>query len=148
MMHNNNKPLIAYWLGYAGVLPFLFTAINLHTEWPLFTGFALQVFVIYSAVILSFLGGIRWGLALQHPLSVNALILAVAPSLVALGCLLLSTPFWQIAALGIAFLLQGLLDWRHAPDGMPKWMIQLRGQLTLMVLACHGIALAAVMRWS
>lgn len=148
-MNGNDKQKTAHLLGYAGVLPFLICAINLFTEWPLFTGFALQVFVIYSAVILSFLGGIRWGLALQQqPLSTGALILSVMPSLVALSCLLLSTPLSQIIALTIAFTAQGLLDWRHAPAGMPDWMISLRLRLTIIVLACHGIAIAAVMRWS
>ncbi len=140
---------IAARLGYTGVLPFLFSAVNLHTGWPLFNGFALQIFVLYSAIILSFLGGIRWGLGiLQQPLRTVSMLLAVLPSLIALACLLLSQPFWQIAALLLAFSLQGLLDWRYPPAGMPAWMAGLRLRLTGLVVLCHGIALLAVVQWT
>ena len=149
MTEQQKIPNTAKLLGFAGVLPFLVTAINLHTGWPLFNGFALQVFVTYSAIILSFLGGIRWGLALnQSPMPTGSLVLSVLPSLVALACLLLAQPFWQIAALGLAFAAQGVLDWHFTPVGMPIWMRKLRMQLSFWVVSCHVITLFAVQRWT
>lgn len=149
-MQNHSQPsTLAKWLGYLGVLPFLLTSINLHISWPLFNGFALQVFIIYSAVILSFLGGIRWGLALlQPPPNNTAMLLSVLPSIAALSCLLLAQPFWQIVSLAIAFTAMVILDWLYRPSGMPNWMLSLRIQLTILVVSCHGIALVAVRRWT
>lgn len=145
---NNHNTTTARWLGYAGVLPFALCAINLLTGWPLFDGFALQVFVVYSAVILSFLGGIRWGLAIQQPApATSQMVLSVLPSLAGLGCLLLSTPLMQIVALTVAYTTQGLLDWQAPPVNMPDWMIRLRFRLSTLVLICHGLAIVAVMRW-
>ncbi len=149
MQHTKKQQTIAQWLGYLGVIPFLFCAINLLTGGPLFDGFALQVFVIYSAVILSYLGGIRWGLAMVQTSPTGwPLILAVLPSLAALGSLLLATPMMQLAALASFFAAQGILDRLSPPVGMPDWMISLRLRLTILVITAHLMALVALARWN
>jgi hypothetical protein len=140
-------PPAARWLGLAGVLPFAATALNLHLGWPLFDGFALQVFVVYGAVILSFLGGIRWGAAATVGTGAPTYALAVLPSLAALTCVLLPRPGLQIAALGGAFALMGLLDGLLPATGMPPWMRRLRSQLSTAVVLLHGIAWLAVRQW-
>jgi len=145
MQASNQQQRMANWLGYLGIIPFLFCAINLLIDWPLFNGFALQVFVIYSAVILSYLGGIRWGLALAQPSTSQwSLVLAVLPSFAALGSLLLATPIMQLSALMIFFAAQGLLDQLYPATGMPSWMIKLRLRLTLLVIATHVLAIIAL----
>ncbi len=149
MQNPEKQQSTARWLGYLGVIPFIFCAVNLLISWPLFDGFALQVFVIYSAVILSYLGGIRWGLALtQSPQTPWPLVLAVLPSLAALGSLLLATPMLQITSLVIFYAAQGLLDRFLPAAGMPQWMIRLRLQLTIIAIAAHLLALVALSRWS
>lgn len=140
-------PLSARLTGYGGAFLFLATAVNLWTGWPLFDGFALQVFVVYSALILSFLGGIRWGLALPGTVKSSSLLIAVVPNLYALGCLLLNQPQHQIAALTIGFIGMLLLDWFAAPLHMPAWMVRLRLYLGLIVIATHVLAWLAVSRW-
>jgi len=148
MQTHQSMPAAARWLGLAGVLPFAATAINLHTAWPLFNGFALQIFIVYSAVILSFLGGIRWGLAVNAQAARSAdFVLAVLPSLVATGAVLLPRPGWQILALAAGFAAIGTLDFIRPAAGMKAWLRSLRWQLSLLVLITHGMAWLAVRSW-
>ena len=56
---------IALWLGYAGLIPFVAGAALawlLQPEWRPFTTAALSA---YAAVIVSFLGGIHWGIGFR-----------------------------------------------------------------------------------
>ena len=142
--HNSSS---ARWLGFAGVFPFAITAVNLHSGWPLFDGFALQVFIVYSAVILSFLGGVRWGLAARIEESpASEYVIAIAPSLIAVAAVLLPRPGWQVLALAAGFAATGLLDYLR-PAGMPTWLHSLRWQLTLLVISMHALAWLAIRNW-
>ncbi|XQU07787.1 DUF3429 domain-containing protein [Halomonas sp. LY9] len=100
---------------------------------------AIYGFTYYSAVILSFLGGVHWGSALQVPRANNArrLILAMVPSLIAWPALLFSpiTGLWVLLA---GFLLMGGYDVsREGREGFPSWYLWLRCTLTVMVVIFH-----------
>lgn len=59
-------PAAALWFGIAGIIPFLALALQVATAWPMgprLVGPALYALAIYGAVILSFMGGAQWGLA-------------------------------------------------------------------------------------
>jgi len=144
---NKITPLAAKLTGYGGGGLFVLTGINLLIGWPLFSGFALQVFVVYSALILSFLGGVRWGLALIGTVKSIPLCVAVLPNLYALGCLLLNQPLHQITALAVGFIAMLLLDWFVPPLHMPTWMVRLRLHLGLIVIIAHVLAWVAVFQW-
>ena len=147
MTDMDQAPASALLLGYGGVLPFAALAVNYVIGWPLFDGFALQAFLVYAAAILSFLGGIRWGAAVNlGKTRARELGLSVLPSLWAVAALLLPGPLWSVAALMLGFLLMGLLDgWVPGP-AMPDWMARLRVQLTVAVLVCHGIMVGALLQ--
>ncbi|MDR9438642.1 MAG: DUF3429 domain-containing protein, partial [Halomonas sp.] len=53
-------PSLSLWLGLAGLLPFLFTAAAAWLAPVAWQVVSIQVFLYYSAVILSFLGGVQW----------------------------------------------------------------------------------------
>ncbi len=147
MLERHSMTATARWLGFAGVLPFAITAVNLHSGWPLFDGFALQVFIVYSAVILSFLGGIRWGLAARtEQAPASEYVIAIAPSLVAVTAVLLPRPHWQVLVLAAGFAAVGLVD-HLRPAGMPTWLHDLRWQLTLLVVSMHALAWLAIRNW-
>lgn len=62
-------PKVPLWLGLAGALPFMFGLIVAASGgiWIMSADFALRATVAYGAVILSFLGGVRWGMGLCSP---------------------------------------------------------------------------------
>ena len=127
----------AIWLGHAGLLPFLaLLLLALFGGTPAQRQLGLQGFVAYSAVILSFLGGVRWGAALVWP-QTRALLLAVLPALIASGLLLLP-PREALPLLTVAFAVVGLFDVRRrsAPN-WPSWFVRLRLQLSVAVVVMH-----------
>ena len=132
-------PKAALWLGPLGLIPFLAGAL---APWLLpaarlpDAGLAL---IGYGAVILSFLGGVHWGLAAPagRPLQIG---LSVVPSLVGWLALLVANlhaagpALWLLAA-AFAILLAG--DLFAARCGLtPAWYPRLRVPLTLIVVAC------------
>ena len=130
-------PKAALILGSTGVLPFLFCVIVASfAHSPIARTTALQGFVSYGAVILSFLGGVRWGAALAFP-SPRLLMLAIAPSLLAAGCLLIPLAR-AVPLLGLGFLVVGLFDAMRGEHALwPHWYKRLRLQLTIAVVALH-----------
>lgn len=126
---------IAWVLGLAGVLPFWGALVLYLVGPPRLAGPALLGFASYSAIILSFLGGIRWGAAMQGPAS--AVALSVIGALVGWGALLLSDPQVAIALLGLAHLLQ--LGWDLFSPPPIGWFRPLRATLTGLALAAHAV---------
>ena len=71
-------------LGYAGLLPFVAGAMLVWLVRPDARPYTLLALSAYAAVIVSFLGGIHWGLALRLPEPPPVLLgWGVVPSLVA-----------------------------------------------------------------
>lgn len=121
-------------LGFAGLLPQIaFVGLQFVHPDP---GWTLLAFA-YGALILSFLGGIWWGMAVagRGP-DTGLLALSVAPTLVGMallvGVLLQTTIRWPLVLLGSAIMLTLLVD-RHLMnrgDAPPDWM-RLRTPLSL-----------------
>ena len=84
-------PASAAWLGAAGAIPFVASSaatLFLAGENRLF---AVHTLLTYGAVILSFLGGIHWGLAIAGPRRERLwirLVVSVIPSLMGWAALL------------------------------------------------------------
>ena len=127
-------------LGLAGLIPFWGLALLLAAHAPF--GFRAPEIefglATYGAVILSFLGGIRWGLAAAGARSETFhYALSVVPSLV--GWALLAAPEpWRLIGLGLAVLVSGPIDARLVKEGLaPPWLGRLR-----LILSCGaGVAL-------
>lgn len=122
-------PAAAWQLGLAGLLPFGALALGV----VLGVAGAQTGLVHYGALILSFMGGCRWGFAaagLGEGARFGALSLSVLPALYAWGALLL--PFAPAAlALSVGFLLLFLADRRlTASGGAPAWWTTLRAPLS------------------
>lgn len=103
---------------------------------------AAAVLVAYAALILSFLGGARWGFAVEKPApSPTTVSLAMIPTLYALALLALppSLRQGQLGGLAAGLALQWLWDIR-AP-GLPAWYPRLRTLLTVGALAGLGAGL-------
>lgn len=142
-------------LGYAGLLPqMMATAAIAATRWlpgaPDDPGAPIAVAVTYPLVILSFLGGIWWGLAMRRDSGQGRLAaLAVVPSLAAMalaGLLTVLLYGWGLVAIGCAVMLTLPID-RHlvttgdAPEGWMKLRVPLSlglGTLTILAGAMIG----------
>ena len=132
----------ATWLGLGGVLPLVLGAI---WAWILGGGdtadWVLHAVATYGAVILSFLGGIHWGLALRDvDADRNRYIVSVVPALLAWMALLL--PLGPgIALLAVCFVGQLIVDLLRLE--LPSWFRNLRALLTLLVVAALILSLLA-----
>jgi hypothetical protein len=140
-------PRAALWLGGAGVIPFaLATLVYLFAHKLEQRELALRAFASYSAIILSFLGGIRWGAALVLP-AFRLLLRAVLPSLVAFACLLVK-PAQAIPFLCLALMVVGWSDCTRQAHGLwPSWFKQLRLALSVAAVSLHVIMLMALNGW-
>ena len=104
---------------------------------------AVVIFRNYSVVILSFLGGIRWGHAILHSQDETSIIqlgsvpASIVPALVAWATMFLpSAP--ALALLLLAYCLQGVWDSFSAHlDVLPKWFGTVRIVLTACVAVSH-----------
>ena len=129
-------------LGYAGLLPFAFFALE-----PLLLGYldpqaAQFALLAYGAVILSFLGGVVWGrtvtggVAQQRPM---AFFISIMPSLIGWVALISG------GAMGLALCAGGFgaMLWYDLRDGLPGWFRELRLHLSLGAIAACLIGLFA-----
>ncbi len=130
-------------LGLAGLIPFWGLALGVGIApaaglpAPGVLAFALAA---YGAVIVSFLGGIRWGLATTRPNQEAMAVqygVAIVPSLLAWAALALPMPA-ALGALGLVGLLLGLVDQGLVRNGLaPAWF----GRLRLILSGGAGAAL-------
>jgi hypothetical protein len=142
-------PLLAAFLGVAGLVPFVGAGyVTLATPEPRATQ-ALAALIAYGAVILSFLGGVHWGFAVQPaPMEAMApsaraqslrLGLGVVPALVAWVALMAAlsvTPDAGLAVLLAGFLVTVGVEQQASRRGLvrPGYMF-LRWILTVVVVA-------------
>lgn len=132
-------PLAARSLGLAGLIPFWLCAFGL----ALFPGAGvapetlLRAQVAYGAVILTFLGGVHWGVALRQPDGPSWLRLTwgITPSLLA-WCALLMPPRNGLGLLAFGLAIAFGVDLRTLGAGVvPDWYPRLRRILTTGALA-------------
>ena len=141
-------PSPALGLGLAGLIPFVAGALSL---WSLVPGLAaatgLRLEVGYAAIILSFLGGIRWGTAIgpyggrRQGLDFTASVLGALAGLAAIFLPAIGALTLLIAG----FLLQALWDVTSVESGrLPQWFGRLRMLLTAGAVMSLVAALVAV----
>lgn len=136
-------PPAAQSLGFSGAAPFVALAL-LSFAGDEVGAWAVLALLGYGAVILSFLGGVHWGLAMaQADPGAQRLGLSVVPSLIGwLGLLIGGAYGMGVLAAGFAAMLW--LDLRATARGIaPAWYPRLRWPLTLIVVASLVAALVA-----
>lgn len=117
--------------GLLGIIPFwsLPMAALLAPDW---TGVAAGIVAAYAALILSFLGGARWGLAVRdaapNPIVVG---LAMTPTLAGLAALVFLPDAARLQLLVLAGALALSWGWDVSARGLPPWYARLRTGLTI-----------------
>ncbi len=140
-----NFPLVAKALGYGGVIPFValsFCIIAGVDLGSLGVTDAADKLLGYGAVIVSFIGAVHWGIALQslHSKSQNRLFLySVVPALLAWVWLFFSVKA-ALAGMGLTVLLMFFIDrWSLAGLVSPAYL-KMRLHLSVVVASCLLLA--------
>ncbi|MFM9939731.1 MAG: DUF3429 domain-containing protein [Hyphomicrobiaceae bacterium] len=134
-------PVIALLLGWAGVLPFLALVISATVGPPGHAGTAMAALLGYGSIILSFMGGVIWGLEMNRARSQVAYVASILPALTAAAAMVLQAPLGILLLLcGFAGLLAYDLALRRS-GWAPDWYPGLRWQLTIAVVALLTVAL-------
>jgi len=125
-------------LGYAGLIPFIVIPIVISAEWlGYMQGFTY--FVQYSAIILSFFGGIHWYDALQKNSAGVQVYVAMLPSVVAWLSLVLLSGNQLLMVLSVSFI--GMLIYDKFTLALEKQIVIeytfLRTVLTSVVVVSH-----------
>lgn len=131
----------SYLLTYLGIVPFGLCSFS----WVY--GYNLMFeFKIYSALILSFLGGINWGLGLKHE-NFKVILYSVFPAIFAWLLFFLGNNYLFLLFLIFLFTVQIIADYKiHKLGLIEKWFLKLRFQATAIVIisilvAIYGVSL-------
>ena len=149
MVANNQIPLSVLLLGWGGVLPFAGVSLAFAFGVPNPFSRPETMLVGYGAVILSFMGGVHWGLAMQSTQRDGTgaaawhYALSVTPALIGWTALAFA-PSSALIVLAAAFLALLVVDvaWASGRTA-PRWYGKLRLQLTSAVVLCLWLAWTA-----
>lgn len=128
-------------LAYGPMLPLVIAGIAvwvLPRLWPLV---AIRLSIIWAALLLAFIGGVRRGFGFAWPGASKVAEIAAAAAYLMVGLLALISPdpLLSLGVLAAGFLLAALLDRRAALRGdAPRWFATLRPPQLL--LGAAGLA--------
>ncbi|WP_421785633.1 DUF3429 domain-containing protein [Hyphobacterium sp.] len=138
----SQRPVLPYVLGIAGLIPFVGLAVYATVLNTPSAAIAGTLLLAYGAVILSFLGGSRWGAEIHRRPDVPSpaiLCLAMLPSLTGWAAMIVAVvataapAYWLLV---LAFVMQMLWDMTAIRNGtFPRWYMPLRIGLTVIVAA-------------
>ncbi len=141
----NDSKGMARILGWSGILPLVLANL------AFFKGYGIVAATLgnlYAAIILSFLGAIHWGLALDREGQREApmlLLWSVIPALWGFMALWW-TPLTAILILIAGFIAQWLADRRlRSRIQLPSWFMPLRTGLTSAVIALLALMLVQIL---
>jgi hypothetical protein len=142
---------MAWLLSYGGCIPFVSLALALvvlGANHPLSETF-IQLFKLWSLIILTFLGGIRWGFALANePFATRDLVWSVIPCILAWFALFLSD-LHTVLVLLVLFCAHGAWDSFFVNAGKaPPWFGSIRVTITFIVAIAHMCVIAALSGYS
>lgn len=135
-------PLIVTVLGWAGVAPFAALSGTIaFGGGEQLTPWAVSKLVPYAAIILTFMGGVHWGLIMNRETPDNRMyVVGIAPSLVAVAAIFVEGVLGLIL-LAAGFLALVIYDVRIVGQKYaPQWYATLRMQLTAAVVTCLTVA--------
>lgn len=143
----NENSAWARWLTFAGAIPFIACSAALWLAPNQYRSFTVNILTAYAAVILSFLGGIQWGMAVNlihtAPKSArNIFLLSVVPSLLAWAMLLLPEPRTRILVAIFLFAFVWVIDaLLNVQKLIPPWFFKLRSTISLIVILSLAVAI-------
>ena len=118
-------------LGWGGLVPFGLAALGTHSGVDALVLYGFIGGTTYGAIILSFLGAVHWGLAMQDDRSPYWYVWSITPALMGFASLLIFDANLRLLLLMPLFDLTLSVD-RHSANRVliPPWCILLRTILT------------------
>ncbi len=141
-MNTHESALTPKILGYLGLIPFLTSGVLIW--FTQFHTYAIKSLSIYAAVILTFIGGVHWGIAMhthqnknQSKINTrNQFIFSVIPSLIAWSAIVFSNST-GLVIIALCFGMFWLIEKLYFHEYLSSWYMRLRSHLTLV--ACFSI---------
>lgn len=122
------------YLSYAGLIPFILIPLYVATDnLAIFEG--VSYFNQYSAIILSFLGGIHWYQSVENHKVGHQLYFSMLPSITAWLSLIVIPPGYAIVSIGLAHLLVLIYDSAVLKASKPYMLMRTR--ITSIVIGSH-----------
>ena len=141
----NPIPRTAFWLGTAGLVPFVVLTSALYALPPPNAPVLMLYLTAYGAVILSFVGAVHWGAAMVHAQMRESernvfMAWSVVPALAAWVALLMPAST-AVLLMAVTFVAQYAADRQFSLRfRLPPWYLKLRGGLTAVVVLCLVLA--------
>ncbi|GAA6183161.1 MULTISPECIES: DUF3429 domain-containing protein [Alteromonadaceae] len=121
-------------LGYAGLIPFIM--LPFFILWETVSYFeGVGFFIQYSAIILSFLGGVLWFDGINNERSISLLYIAMLPSILAWLSVIWLPPKIALIALACAFTV--VIFYEFKLSTLAVWYRSLRIRLTSITVGSH-----------
>lgn len=129
------SPPWAHVLGYAGLVPFVLGALLVHLVRPEVHPYVTLTLSAYAATIVSFLGGVHWGIGFREAEPPAGLFIwGVVPSLLAWVAVVMP-PSAGLVVHAVVLVACYLVDRRVYPrHGMGRWLV-LRFRLSAVASA-------------
>ena len=137
-MNQLKRTYIPKLLGYLGLIPFFASSILIWV--PQYHQYGVESLKAYSAIILTFIGGVHWGLAMQSVQDANSpeanyyhnqFIFSVIPSLIAWIAIVFLKPF-SLIILALCFCVFWFSEKLLYIHLFSTWYRKLRNHLTLV----------------
>ena len=134
----------AWSLGLAGLIPFVGLPLLATLDFISWYD-ASEKFVLYSAIILSFFGGIHWYDAISSNKNGHQMYIAMLPTIIGWLCLTQTGAHWVLGVLSASYVLMMFYDKQVLT--LPKTMVvdytKLRMTLTTIVVLSHAVMIFA-----
>lgn len=129
---------LARWFGYSGLIPFILLTLLIVSGFS-FADLARTLFDGYSAVILSFMAGIYWPVAIKEEGPANPRRLMSASICLALWSwlALLLPETAKALAFAVGFIFLYGIDRYVLGDIWTNMYLQMRSHLTIVVVGCQ-----------
>ena len=142
-------PDLANLMGFGGLIPFFLCAGVAHSGVSPWNMLAFMACGIYGGIILSFIGAVHWGLAMQDGRPQRYFVWSVMPAIYAWPMVVTLDAELTLLALIPGFLIAWGVDYRAWEAGLlPGWYMRLRHILTLGATLAMAAASLAVTSYS
>lgn len=147
--HSKGLPHAAAVLAYAGALPLIVAALLVVLRKDDFGAVSLGFMALYGGALITFFGGVRWGVAVMRPdgPTFRHLLGAILPLLIAMPVFVFDDMRAKFVLIVIALPILLFDDLRatRAGSGAPDWYLGVRTPLTILMEFSFLFALAALL---